>query len=93
MLVKRVIEREGDTIKMFSTYDHSDVLEQNYKERMSGDDGYIDMGKDFMKVGSIPIAFFASLSAEQKDELESNPQKLLQMLKEHPEFRTNTKRL
>lgn len=93
MLVKRHFEREGENIKMFSTYDHSDVMRQNYLSRMSGDKGYVDQGKDFMKVASIPIAFIASLTNEQKMELDNEPRALIKLLAEHPEWRSNTVRL
>ena len=93
MLTKRWFEREDGKIKMYSQYDSTDLLSDNYKARMSGDDGYIDEGKDFMKVASIPIEFFAHLTNEQKLELENEPQALMKILREHPEFRTNTKRI
>ena len=93
MLTKRWIEKDNGNIKMFSQYDSTDLLNDNYKARMSGDDGYIDEGKDFMKVASIPIEFFANLTNAQKLELDSEPQALMRILREHPEFRTNTKRI
>jgi len=94
MLKKRWFEHDDNgNIKMFSQYDNTDLLEDNYKQRMSGDDGYIDEGKDFMKVARIPIEFIANLSNEQKTELEHEPKALLRILKEHPEFRTNSKRI
>jgi hypothetical protein len=90
MLKKRWFERNGDEIKMFSQHDHSDVWKANYQDRMSGDKGYIDKEKDFMRVGRIPIAMWASLSNEQKHELETSPQALMKLLKNNPTFVTTT---
>jgi hypothetical protein len=93
MLKRRWFERDKDQIKMFSQHDHSDVLSGNYTDRMSGDKGYIDQGEDLMRVARIPIAFLASLTNEQKLELEHEPGALMKLLDQHPEFRTNTARL
>jgi hypothetical protein len=88
-LVHRRFERDGDNIKMYSTYDHGDVFRRNYEQRMSGD-RYIDQGKDFMRVASIPIAYLASLTPEQRHELETSPKALIKLLQDNPQFRTST---
>lgn len=88
-LVHRHFERDGDTIKMYSTYDHSDIFRRNYEQRMSGE-RYIDHGRDFMRIASIPMAYLASLTDEQRHELETNPKALMKLLQENPYFRTST---
>jgi len=88
-LVRRILSHTGDELKLVTVYDHSDILERNYEDRMSGE-RYIDKGHDFMKVCRIPVAFLASLTPEQRHELQVNPKALVRMLEKHPEFRTST---
>jgi len=88
-LVNRKLVSDGDKLTLTTVYNHEDIFKKNYEDRMTGE-RYIDNGHDFMKVCRIPIPFLASLTPEQRHELEVNPKALIRLLEEHPEFRTST---
>jgi hypothetical protein len=91
-LVHRRFERDGNKITMYSTYDHSDIYRQAYEMRMSGE-RYSDKEKDLMPTCLIPIPLLASMTPEQRYELDNNKKARRKFLEEHPLLRTSTARI
>ncbi|MEM5794751.1 MAG: hypothetical protein AAGU23_00540 [Bacillota bacterium] len=93
MLLHRKFERNGDQIKMISTYDHSEIYRQNLADRMTGDKGYIDQGKDLMRVARIPIETLAAMSEDERHELLNSPQGLVKFLQKNPQCKASAANL
>ncbi|MBP2651367.1 MAG: hypothetical protein H6Q74_2192 [Firmicutes bacterium] len=92
MLIKQIFDSRGDTIKMVSVYDHSDIFRRNYEQRM-GRERYLDKGHDFMRVARIPLAMWAHMSAEEKYELQTNPKAFMKFLQANSHLRTSMARV